>query len=104
MIRHDDLVLDWTCVDQVPRSQPYFSLNPDPDQKKEDTSFLSFVAYGVCIPLSFPIKFRPLPNRNFEENAKGPARIPEPWIQDPQGYFAYFRGVQIISSKKTPVI
>ena len=32
-----------------------FSLIPDLDQNKEDTTFISTVAYGVYIPLSRPI-------------------------------------------------
>ena len=39
----------------VPGSQPPFPSIPDPDQNKEDTSFISAVAYGVYIPLSRPI-------------------------------------------------
>ena len=39
----------------VPGSQPPFSLIPDLDQNKEDTTFISVVAYGGYIPLSRPI-------------------------------------------------
>ena len=39
----------------VPGSQPPFPSIPDPDQNKEDASFISVVAYDVYIPLSLPI-------------------------------------------------
>ena len=53
----------------VPGSKPPFSLIPDPEQNKADTSILSVVGYGVYIPLSRPIQFCPLPDQNFEKNA-----------------------------------
>ena len=71
-------------------SQPPFYLIPDPDQNKEDTSVISVVAYGVYIPLSRPIQFCPLPNQNFEKNAKHPADPAEPWVQDPSGFLPIF--------------
>ena len=49
----------------VPGSQPPFRLIPDPDQNKEDTPFISVVAYDVCIPVSRPIQFCLLSNQNF---------------------------------------
>ena len=73
----------------VPGSQPPFSLIPDPDQSKEDTSIISVVVYGVYIPLSRPFQFCPLPNQNFENNAQDPA---EPWIRDPNGFLPIFMG------------
>ena len=69
---------------QVPGPQTPFSLNPDPDQNKEDTTFISVLACEFCIPLSLPIQFCPLLNQNFEKNAKDPAKIPELWIQNPK--------------------
>ena len=88
-----------TCA-RIPTN---FSLIPDPDQNKEDTSFISVVANDVYIPLSRPIHFCSLPNQNFEENAKDPA---DREILDPgsEWVLADFHGVQIISSKKSPVI
>ena len=74
----------------VPGSQPPFSLIPDPEQSKEDTSFISVVAYGAYIPLSRPIQFCPLPNPNFEKNAQDPADPAEPWIKDPSGFSPIF--------------
>ena len=61
-----------------PGSQPPFSLIPDPDQNKEDTSFISAVGYGVYISLSRPIKFCLLPNQNFEKNSQDPGDPAEP--------------------------
>ena len=58
-------------------SHRFFS---DPDQNKEDTSFISVVAYGAYIPLSHLIQLCLLTNQNFEKNAYDPA---DPWIQDP---------------------
>ena len=31
----------------------------------------------------------------FRENAKDPARIPEPWIQNPKRIFAHFLGIKL---------
>ena len=76
----------------VPGSRPPFSLIPDPDQNKEDTSFISVVAYGVYIPLSRPIQFCLLPNQNFEKNAKDLEDPAKPWIQDPSGFLPIFMG------------
>ena len=74
----------------VPGSQPPFCLNPDPDENKEDTAFISVV--GVYIPLSHPIQFCPIPNQNFEKNVQDPADLAEPWIQDPSGFLPIFMG------------
>ena len=76
----------------MPRSQPDFALIPDSDQNKEDTSFISVVAYDVYIPLSRPSQFCLLPNQNFEKNAQDPADPAEPWIQDPSGFLPIFMG------------
>ena len=76
----------------MPGSQPPFSLIPDPEQKKEDKSFISVLAYGVYIPLSRPIQFYPLTNQNFEKNAKDPADPAKPWIQDPSWFSPIFKG------------
>ena len=76
----------------MPGSQPPFSLIPDPNQNKEDTSFISVVAYDVYIPLSHPIQFCLLPNQNFEKNTRDPADPAEPWIQDPSGFLLVFMG------------
>ena len=56
----------------VPGSQPPFSMIPDPDQNKEDASFISVVDYGVYITLLRPIQFCLLPNQNFEKNVQDP--------------------------------
>ena len=77
-------------VRHVPGSQPPFSLIPDTDQNKEDTSFISVVGYGAYIPLSRPIQFCPLTNQNFEKNAQDPAGPAEPWIQDPSVFLPIF--------------
>ena len=45
-----------TCKHE-PGSQPPFSLIPDPDQNKEDTSLISVVPCSVYIPISRPIQF-----------------------------------------------
>ena len=76
---------------------------PDPDQNKGGTSFISVVANGVYIPLLRPIHLCPLPSQNFEKNAKDPA---DRETLDPgsEWVFADFHGVQIMSSKKSPVI
>ena len=77
----------------VPGSQPPFSLIPDPDHNKEDTSFISVVANDLYIPLSRPIQFCLLPSQKFEKNNQGPGDPghfywdpAEPWIQDPSGF------------------
>ena len=62
----------------MPGSQPPFPLIPGLDQNKEDTGFISFVAYGVYIPASRPIQFFPLPNQKLEKNAQDPADPAEP--------------------------
>ena len=76
----------------MPGSIPPFSLIPDPGQNKEDTSFISVVAYGVYIPLSRPIQFRLLTNQNFEKTAQDPVDPAGPWIQDPSGFLSIFMG------------
>ena len=76
----------------MPGSQPPFSLIPDPDQNKEDTSFIAVVAYGEYIPLSHAIQFCPLPNQNFEKNFQDPADLEEPWITDPSAFLPIFMG------------
>ena len=91
----------------MPGFQPHFSLIPDPDENKEDTSFISVVAHRVYYPLLCPIQSCSLPEQNFEKNAqnrskmlsreKDPAYPAEPWIQDQSGFFAELHGVQIIS-------
>ena len=86
----------------MPGSQPPFSFNPDPEQNTEDASIISVGAYVFDIPFLHPAQLCPLPHQNFEKNAKDPARIPEPWIQDPRG-FRPFSWVQIIPSKKKSV-
>ena len=60
----------WRLRILVPGSQPPFSIIPDLDQNKEDTSFISVVAYGVYIPLARPTRFCLLTNQDFEKNAK----------------------------------
>ena len=76
----------------VPGSQPSFSLIQDPDQNKEDTSFIYVLAYGVYIPLSHPIQFCPFPKQNVEKNVQDPADPAEPWIQGPSGLLPIFTG------------
>lgn len=66
-------------------SQPRFSLNPAPDQHKEDTSFISILTYYTNIPLSRLTQICIL-QQNFERSAKDHDRISEPWIQDPKGF------------------
>ena len=70
----------------MPGSQPTFSTIPDPDQKTEYTSFISVVSYGVYIPLSRPIQFCLLTNKNFEKKAQDTADPAEPLIQDSSGF------------------
>ena len=95
----------WSLLPRhVPGSQPPFYVIPDPDKNEEDTSIISVVAYDVYIPLSRPIHFCPLPSQIFEENTQDPGDPAKPWIQDLSGFFPKFHGVQIISSKKSPVI
>ena len=65
---------------------------PDPDQNKENVSFISVVAYGVYIHIARPIQFCLLPNQNFEKNAENPADSEEPWIRDPSGFLPIFMG------------
>ena len=83
-------VLGQEMTRHVPGSQPPFSLIPDPDQNKEDTSCIAVVAYGVYIPLSRPTQFRLLSSQKFEKNAKDPADPAKPWIQDPSGFLLIF--------------
>ena len=77
----------------VPGFQPAFSLNPDHDQNKEDTSCISVAAYGGYILLSFPIGFvlYPTPRAGVFERtrpAEGggeqilppPAYLPNGWL------------------------
>ena len=88
----------------VPGSQLPFSLIPDPDQNKEDTSFISVVAYGVYIPLSRPIQFHHLPKPKFREKCPRSCRSCETLDPGSEWVFADFHGVEITSSKKSPVI
>ena len=81
-----------TSSRHVPGSLPPFSLIPDPNQNKEDTSLISAVFYGVYIPLSRPIQFCTLPSQKFRENAQDPGEPAEPWIQDPSGSLPIFMG------------
>ena len=74
----------------MPGSHPPFSLIPDPDQNKEDTPFISVVAYSVYIPLSRPIYFCSLPNQNFEKKCPRSCDPAEPWTQDPNGFLPIF--------------
>ena len=83
----------------MPGSQLPFSLIPYPDQNKEDTAFISVVAYGVYIPLSRPIHFRLLPNQNFEKNPQDPGDSAEPWIQDPSGFLQIFMGFKSLCQR-----
>ena len=83
----------------VPGSQLRFSLIPDADQNKGDTSFISVVTYGLYIPLSRPIQFCPLTNHNFEKNAQDPGYPAEPWIQDPSGFLPIFMGSKSFHSR-----
>ena len=83
----------------MPGSQPYFSLIPDPDQNKEDTSLISVVSYDVYIRLSRPIQFCPLTNLNFEKNAQDPGDPAEPWIQDPSGFLPIFMGFKLFHQR-----
>ena len=76
----------------VPGPQPPFSLTPDPDQNKEDTSLIPVVFYGVYIRLSRRIQFCPLTNLNFEKNVQDPGDITEPWIQDPSEFLPILMG------------
>ena len=93
-----------TTTRHVPGSQPHFSLIPDPEQNKEDTTIISVVDYGVYIPLSRPIQFFHLPNQNFEK--KYPRSCTSCGTLDPgfERVFADLHGVQIISSKNFPII
>ena len=84
----------------MPGSQPYFSLIPEPDQNKEDTTFISVLAYGVYIPLSPHIQFCLLSSQNFEKNAKDPADPAKPWIQDPSWFLHIFMGFKIFHQRK----
>ena len=77
-----------------------FSLIQDPDQNKEDTSFISVVSYGVYIALSGPIQFCPLPYQNFEKTPKILQILQNPGDPRSECFFAHFHGVQIVSSKK----
>ena len=73
----------------MPGSQPPVSFIPDPDQNREDTSFISVVAYGVYIP--FHVRFDSvLYKSKFRENAQDPADPAEPWIHDPSGFLSIF--------------
>ena len=83
----------------MPGSQPPFSLIPEADTNKGDTSFISVVVYGVYILLSRPIQFCPLPNQNFEKNAKDTGDPAEPWIQDPSGFLQIFMGFKSFNQK-----
>ena len=85
----------------MPGSQPPFSLIPNPDQGKEDTSFISVVAYDVYIPLSCSIQFCLLPNQNFEKNTQDPADPAEPWIQNPSGFLPTFMGFKSFHERHT---
>ena len=76
----------------VPGSQLPFSLIRDPDQNKEDMSFISVVAYGIYIRLSPLIQLCSLPDQNFEKNVHDLADPSEPWIQDPSGSLPIFMG------------
>ena len=85
----------------MPGSQPPFSLSPDPDQNKKDASFIFVLAYGVYIP--FHIRFNyVLYQTKFSKKCPRSCRS---CIQDPgsEWVFTNSHGVQIISSKKSPV-
>ena len=57
-------------IRNVPGSQPPFSLNPDPDQNKEDSWFISFVAYDHYIPLSLPTQLLSSTSPKFWGNCR----------------------------------
>ena len=84
----------------VPGSQPPFYLIPDPYQNKEDTPFISVVACGRYIPLSYQISFYPLQSQSFEKNAQYPGDPAEPWIQDPSGFLSLFMRFKSFHQRK----
>ena len=85
-------VLSVAIARHVPGSQPPFSLIPNPDQNKTDTTFISVVAYGVYIPLLCPIQFCPLTKQNFLKNAQDPACPAEPGSRIRVGFCRFSRG------------
>ena len=90
-----------SCPDPVTRSQLTFSLNPDPDENLEVTSFISVVVYRVYIPLSRPTQFCQLFNNNkLKKNVRDPPRIPKKWIKDPKRVLLIFMGLEFFSQRK----
>ena len=87
----------------VPGSQPHFSLIPDSDQNKEDTQFISVVAYGVYMP--FHVRFNSVLYQT-QISRKMPRSCRSCGTLDPgsECFFPDFHRIQIISSKKSPVI
>ena len=77
-------------VGHAPGSQPPFSLNPNPDQNMVVVLFIFIAAYCIYNHLTRPTQFCTLLDQNFEKNAQDPARIPEPWIQDPKRFLLIF--------------
>ena len=45
---------------------------------------------ALMSPFSRPIQFCPLPNHNFEKNARNLGEPAEPWIQNPSGFLPIF--------------
>ena len=83
-----------------PNSQPPVSFNPDPNQNKEDASIISVVSCHFDISLSVPTQFCSLSHQNLGKNVRDPARIPEPWIQDPKRFLPIFMGFKSFHLKK----
>ena len=82
----------------VPGSQPPFSLNPYPDQNKQDTSFISIAAYCIYIPLSRPTQFCPLPLQYLEK------KCTVSWILDPGGVPSIFVVFKSFHQIRNPVM
>ena len=92
-------------VRHVPGSQSPFSLIPDPDQNKKYTSFISVVAYGVYIlPFTCDSIVFFLTIQNFQKKCS--ISCGSCGTLDPRSdrVFADFRGLNIISSMKSPCL
>ena len=88
----------------VPGSQPPFSLNQNPDQNKEDTWFISVVAYDHCIKPFMFNSILPFTSPKFRAKCHRSSHDPGTLGPGTQTVSTDFHGVQIISSKKHPAI
>ena len=87
---------DQTCA----RILATFSLNPDPDQNQEYTSFISDVACWVYNLLSRLTQFCSLPSKNFEKMPPRSCTDPRTLNPGSERVFVHFHAFQIVRPMK----